>query len=530
MNTETMTSGAGRRAWPAVLLMAGLVLAARIAYLIWICPYELAADEAHYWEWSRRLDLSYYSKGPGVAWLIHASTALFGIAEWTIRLPAALSSFACALLVAALAVSAAPNRPSIGVYAASLFMLAPVFHGTAQFMTIDGPYYACWLLAALIAWRLSRTPATLGGYFLLGAIIGVGMLFKYTVLLLVPGVIWFLFRAHPAAPARRLIRSLAFLAGALLLSSPIFVWNALHGWPTVAHLLGHAGLPGGDIPADTGWRYNPFWSIGYLLYPFVVLGPPMGILLIIAIRKAWRSRLQDPDRWTLLVFSLAASLPILTFYLLLSLKTDIELNWAVAGYTTLIAPIAWMLSDSSRAAPAVRRLWKGTVTFGVAVAILISFGKWPLDWISRVEIAGWHIPSDRALKRVSGHKDLARQVEKVARAARQSTSQEPFIVAQNYGTASLLAFYITNHPSVHAASSMMGGRESAYDYFDDTSLSDPDLLGRPAILVGATCDAWDQTLYFDSIIRTRTPRRLFLASGYGGPIRESRLPLQPGRR
>ena len=41
--------------WPATIAMAAAVLALRVAYLIWLCPYELAPDEAHYWEWSRRL-------------------------------------------------------------------------------------------------------------------------------------------------------------------------------------------------------------------------------------------------------------------------------------------------------------------------------------------------------------------------------------------------------------------------------------------------------------------------------------------
>ena len=46
--------------WPATVGMALAVLALRLVYLLWFCPYELAADEAQYWDWSRRLDLSYY--------------------------------------------------------------------------------------------------------------------------------------------------------------------------------------------------------------------------------------------------------------------------------------------------------------------------------------------------------------------------------------------------------------------------------------------------------------------------------------
>src|SRR4051812_26093343 len=51
---------------------------ANLVYLFAFCPYDLAPDEAHYWDWSRKLDWSYYSKGPLVAWLIRAGVELFG--------------------------------------------------------------------------------------------------------------------------------------------------------------------------------------------------------------------------------------------------------------------------------------------------------------------------------------------------------------------------------------------------------------------------------------------------------------------
>jgi hypothetical protein len=63
----------------------------------------------------------------------------------------------------------------------------------------------------------------------------------------------------------------------------------------------------------------------------------------------------------------------------------------------------------------------------------------------------------------------------------------------------------------------MGGRESSYDYFPDTDLSDPALLGRPAILVGSAFDRWRQSLCFSSIKRTPLAGRVFAAQDYAGP-------------
>src|SRR3954451_17353019 len=69
------------RVWPWRLVAAALILvssALHVAYLVHDCPLDLAPDEAHYWDWSRHLDWSYYSKGPLVALLIRGSCELFG--------------------------------------------------------------------------------------------------------------------------------------------------------------------------------------------------------------------------------------------------------------------------------------------------------------------------------------------------------------------------------------------------------------------------------------------------------------------
>jgi hypothetical protein len=47
-----------------------LIVAAALLHLLHMAsgsPLDLAPDEAHYWDWSRHLDWSYYSKGPLVA-------------------------------------------------------------------------------------------------------------------------------------------------------------------------------------------------------------------------------------------------------------------------------------------------------------------------------------------------------------------------------------------------------------------------------------------------------------------------------
>src|SRR5260370_33878846 len=64
-------------------------------YRLWYCTHlELVGDEAYYWLWSRHLDVCYLDKGPVIAWIIAAGTALFGQTVLGIRFFAVILSSA----------------------------------------------------------------------------------------------------------------------------------------------------------------------------------------------------------------------------------------------------------------------------------------------------------------------------------------------------------------------------------------------------------------------------------------------------
>src|SRR3982751_4732708 len=60
---------------------------------------DLSFDEAHYWMWSERLAPAYFSKGPGIAFVIRASTALFGANEFGVRFFSPLLAAGTSLLL-----------------------------------------------------------------------------------------------------------------------------------------------------------------------------------------------------------------------------------------------------------------------------------------------------------------------------------------------------------------------------------------------------------------------------------------------
>ncbi len=500
--------------WAAPALILGVTLA-RLAYLLWLCPYTLIEDEAHYWEWSRRLALSYYTKGPGVAWVIAGATALLGDIAGAVRLPAAISGAVSAGAVALLARLAIPD-PRAPFLAAACFLLTPIFQVLALLITIDGPFTAAWALGALGAWlALARDDRR--GWLLFGLAVGVGCLFKYTALLLPLGVALAWPIARPRA-SRHLPAILGGLALLVLTLLPVILWNARHDWATIAHLLGHLGVKGGDMPVTQGsggWSYSPLWTLSFLGTQLALLGPVL-ILGLLATLDAWRARHADPDRWRREGSLAALGLPVFALYLAVSFLTEPEGNWALAGGVTLVPlaarrlatgmddwrarVLAWraLPEPRPRAGVLVRRpetptqvLWTAALAIGLGVALVTP----RLDLLARLPVVGRIIPVHRFM----GADRMAAHVDRLRVGLRERSGAEPFVVALHYGRASQMAFYLPDRPVVYCASSLlMQGRRTQYDYWPDTDLRlDHALRGRPAVLLGGTREAWGP--YFESI-------------------------------
>lgn len=542
---QTSTTRAAN-AWRLVIGIILLITAARIGFALLLSPYTLTGDEAHYWEWSRRPALSYTTKGPAIAWTIAASTRVFGHTEWAVRLPAAL--FAGVLLAAVSGLARACAQPTArrtALWGLAACLLVTPYNAVALLMTIDGPYIACWAVSALLGWLLLRRwmtgSAGIGIACALGAVLGIGFLFKYTIVLLVPGLLGGWHFARRGITAQRFPAAMAAAAVVFGVTiSPVLIWNALHGWPTVTHLLGHLGAPGGESMQGDPWSpWNPLLLIGTQVG---MLGPAAALFVIAILRtRPGRSASDDvlPHARTYLLWCAA---PILLFYVAVSFVIEAEGNWPIAGYVTLAAlagAIAgpelsrWRVRVRSwRAAPDrpkrgfFRRkpetpfqvAWHWSVGFAAVAAV----GMCMLPALAGLPVVGSLIP----LHRMTGARQEIEPVREVlaALASDPAAAGEPMIVASRYNRASQLAFYLPGNPVVHCASSWLGDRSSPYDDFADTDLADPSLAGRPAVLVGAGPQRWAETFGFDRIDADRAPAdpdgigRVHVGYSWRGPL------------
>jgi undecaprenyl-diphosphatase len=276
-----------------------------VFYLVNNCPIDLSGDEAHYWDWSRQLDICYYSKGPLVAWIIRASCAIFGDTMPAVRFPALVLGVGTSLTTFFLTRRLfGSDRLALG--AVLLNAMVPLFIAGSILMTIDSPMFFAWGLAtyfaaiALFDPKQPRWP-----WVAMGLAIGIGALAKYGALLWLPCVLAFLLIDRDA---RRFLRTpwpWITVAIALACLTPCIIWNAQHDWVSLRHVATSTGVGQSRLRPSTHEMLAA--QIG-------VLGPAIFVLMIAAVFYVIRRR-DDPHRRQM-IFLASIGLTVFAFNLI----------------------------------------------------------------------------------------------------------------------------------------------------------------------------------------------------------------------
>jgi 4-amino-4-deoxy-L-arabinose transferase-like glycosyltransferase len=478
----------------------GPILAASALRLLYLATgnLDLSPDEAHYWEWSRRLDLSYYSKGPLIAYLIRGLTETLGTSALAIRSGAVLLSLLGALIVERLGRAAfGDGRP--GVLATVGLQLTPLVWAGSLLMTIDAPFLVLWI-AALWALHRALIGASRGAWILAGVAVGLGLLAKYAMLFALPGLVLYFWRAPDAR--RWLARREPYLAAALalLVFTPVLVWNVRHGWVSARHVVsqGHGG------------------GLGVLtLVEFV--GSQVGVLTpLVAGLLGWAAwygireglvRGREPYR-----FLAAFAVPILLFYGAVALQGKVQANWPAAAYPPLALVAAGALLERRRQlVPPRRRAQTALLAAAAGLALAITALGHLTD---RLGVPPGLDPTTR----LKGWQDLG---QAVAVARRQMPApHRTFLVSDRYQITSELAFYVEGRPPAYNVN--LGRRLNQYDFWEgpETRLGWDALYVREGAGpldagVRAAFDRIDGPLRFEVRRGGRVVRTFAVYRGYG---------------
>jgi 4-amino-4-deoxy-L-arabinose transferase-like glycosyltransferase len=496
-----------------ILGAAGL----HVLYLAWDCPLDLAPDEAHYWDWSRHLDWSYYSKGPLVAWLIRLSCELLGpLSErltgnlgLAVRLPAVVcgslllwSLYQLTLLVY--------DRAWLALAVVGVGLTMPALAVGSSLMTIDAPYTCCWGWALVFGYQAVNARRW-WAWPLAGLMVGLGVLAKYTMILWLPSLVLFLLSTREQ---RRLLWGPGFwslIAITGLCCLPILVWNLQHDGVTFRHVFALAGL--GEQPAPASPATPITW-----LGPLALLGGQCGLLLIFWfvgwLMAMWvHNPLVEQDLRIRYLWWLSA--PMFAVFFAFSFKTGGgELNWPVAAYLSgLVLTAAWLGRQLRSPATWYRRWTTGclglTCVAGLASIAFLHHSEQLYPVLARLAgpPAPWNPHPLRKLDptcRLRGWRlGLAAAVDR-ERVRLQAEGVDPVLAACSWTHPGELGLYCSGHPAVYSVGSALGERHSQYDLWPGPVHQPEQFRGRTFLLVGGVTP--EIRAAFDQVEPTRVVR------------------------
>ncbi len=398
-------------------------LIARWLYLAF-GPLELVKDEAYQWVWSKHLALSYYSKPPGIAFIQAASTSIFGDTAFGVRF---FSPLFAAILSAMVLRFFAREVSARAAFVLLLIVTATPLLGVGTIlMTIDPPMVLCWMWALLAGWRAAQPDGKTRDWLVVGLAMGLGFLCKYTAACQI--VCWMIFFALAPVARRHLRRPGPWLALLIFLicTTPVMIWNAQHGWITVKHVAGDAGLEGRWQPT---LRY--FWDFifaeGALLNPFFFIGT------IWATVGFWKFRRARP----LWLYFFCMGTPLFLGYWLYSFHSRVLPNWIAPA----IPPMFCLMVVYWR-----ERFQAGARYLKPVLVISLAFGFLALTLIYDSaligKIAGQPLPGEvDPVGRALAWPATSAMVE-TARKNLEAEGKPAFIIADHYGIAGLFSFYL----------------------------------------------------------------------------------------
>jgi 4-amino-4-deoxy-L-arabinose transferase-like glycosyltransferase len=303
--------------------------------------------------------MSYLDHPPLVAYLIWASTKLFGTTEFAVRLPAALLYAGTAVIGTWMANRLTRDAASTWL-AAVLLIVSPVTVVCGTLITPDSPlifFVVAGLAAATLAIDDRDGPAgrRLARWLLVGACCALAMLSKYPGVLLPAAIVlgvassrrtWIEFR-RPGLYAAMLIAVICF--------SPVIGWNVQHHWASFAFQLNH-GLGDKDSPGVMGFVN----LVGVVLLTWT---PVLFIVAMVAMVGLARTYRQQPVAAKLML--LMAAMPLVLFSYS-SFHRKVEGNWpAVAFVPAVIVAVLWIAQQPEK------RMGLARWAVGVAVAFSI---------------------------------------------------------------------------------------------------------------------------------------------------------------
>ncbi len=391
------------------------LVALRLAAAAWT---PLTFDEAYYWMWSKHLAGGYYDHPPMVAVVIRLGTMIAGDTELGVRLVSILLALpmSWAVFRTARLLFGGERLAATATILLNVTLMAAV--GTL-IVTPDAPLLVA---SSFVLFYLAKVLETGRGawWLAVGAAVGAALLSKYTALFFGPAILIWLVSVRKLR--RWLMSPWLYLGGliALLVFSPVILWNAEHHWVSFIKQIGRARIE----------DFRPAF-IGELIPTQVAFATPsvfiLGAMGLYALLRrstgAMAARtLLNATFWT-----------IVAYFIWHSLHARVEANWFAPVYPAfaIAAAVAADLTQwearAQRVADVCRR-WALPVGVLMFAALIVQANTGVLTGYRR----------DATVRSVGvGWRELAAGIEAV-----RIRTGASCVLAPDYGTTGWLAFYL----------------------------------------------------------------------------------------
>jgi len=481
-------------------ILIALSMVAHMAYVWLDCPLDISQDEAHYWDWSRHLDWSYYSKGPLVAWIIWLNCQILGpLAEQTTGslMPAVRTSailFGGLLLFGIQKLATITlNSSKLGYFVVVIAVSLPPLHASSILMTIDAPFACLWTWALVTTSKaLIHGPGKSAGWWITsGLLVGLGILAKYTMVIFPASLFLAMITLRPWRS--QLLTPGPWLAAltAVICCIPIIVWNYQNSGVTFLHVSSLAGVSNSN---------NGFQWFG----PFRFLGGQAALLLIfwfIAWGMALTHYITLPNKNEHIHYLLYMSLTIFLIFFVFSPKTGGgEINWPITAYIAglpLVVKYIYELHSQKKKLRIVAIA--GSITFALigTMATLAMLYSSTIYGVLTTIVGKPNPENLMPLRRIDptcrlkGWRTLTKQIDLIRE--KLGDEQNTILCGNRWSTTGVLGFYCLGHPQAYSLGPVLGDRHSQYDLWKNP-FNTPDFFrnknfivvdGTPAVLIQA---------------------------------------------
>ncbi len=388
-----------------------MALAVVVLHLATNAQYDFHRDSLYYMDSARHPAWGYVDYPPVTPTVARLSLWLFGPSVWGLRLWPSLVGGVLVVVSALIARELGGGRPAVVLAAAAAATSIVLLGANWLFQTVTFDQLV-WLVALLLLARLNRTRDR-RLWIAIGAVLGLGMETKYTVVALIVGIVL----AVLLTPLRRdLLTPWPWLAVvlALVIFAPNLAWQVQNGWPSIAYTLNHKSTQSVD-----------FSPVTFLSDQLALLGPVAIPLWIIGLHWLLRS----PARRAL---GIAAIVPFVIYLF--------------AGKSYYVGPLhPFLLAAGSCALvewTATRRRWlpraaavaltaQALVLLPIAIPLLPEpvMATSPVAQVRKdfADTVGWH--------------DLVRQVAQIYDSLPAADRASAVILTDNYGEAGAIDTY-----------------------------------------------------------------------------------------